>query len=409
MNKISTYLLSLPIFAAMALPAYAQDTTTTTTPPADGEKYVFTTEKMVTITPIKDQANTGTCWSFSGLGFFESEALRNSGIKVDLAPMYVVAQSYKDKARDYVRFHGNLNFAQGGSFYDVLTVIREHGIVPLSEMDGLNYGMKRHSHTELESVTTGYLTALVKEMGKANTLTTAWDVAFDAIIDSYLGKAPEEFTYEGKKYTPKSFAKALKINPDDYVSITSFTHHPFYSSFVLEIPDNWRHASSYNVPFEEMMQIIDNAVNNDYAVAWGTDVSEPGFTRNGLAVLIDMEAKSSRGSDQERWVGATPNERRGMLMSKLGKTNIPEIEVTQEYRQQSFRNLSLTDDHGMVIYGIAKDQTGKKFYIVKNSWGLTGEYEGIWYASEQFVAGRTMNIIVNKNAIPKSIRTKLGI
>lgn len=406
MNKISIYLLSLPLLTAMAFPVMAQDNT----PKADErEKYVFTTEKMVSITPVKDQANSGTCWSFSGLGFFESEALRNSGIKVDLSPMYIVAQSYKDKARDYVRYQGNLNFAQGGSFNDVLVVIREHGIIPLSEMSGLNYGTKRHSHSELESVAGGFLKALVKEMGEANRLTTAWGTAFDGIIDAYLGKAPTEFVYEGKKYTPKSFAKALKINPDDYVSITSYTHHPFYSSFILEIPDNWRHGSSYNVPFEEMMQIIDNAVNNDYAVAWGTDVSEPGFTRNGLALLVDMESKSSHGSDQERWVGASPSERKNILKSMLGKIGMPEVEVTQQYRQESFENLSLTDDHGMVIYGIAKDQTGKKFYIVKNSWGSSGDYEGVWYASEQFVAGRTMNIVVNKNAIPKAIRAKLGI
>lgn len=406
MNKVSNFLLSLPILAAMALPAIAQDKTTT----SEGEKYVFTTEKMVDITSIKDQASTGTCWSFSGLGFFESEALRNSGIKVDLAPMYIVAQSYKDKGRDFLRYQGNLNFAQGGAFGDVLTVIRNHGIVPMSEMEGLNYGTKRHSHTELESVASGYLNALLKESGKAGRLSSAWAKGFDAIIDAYLGEAPEEFVFEGKKYTPKSFVKALKINPDDYVSITSFTHHPFYSSFVLEIPDNWRHGSSYNVPIEEMMQVIDNAINNNYAVAWGTDVSEPGFTRNGLALLIDIESTSSRGSDQERWIGASPSERKSMVMSRLGKTGMPEINVTQEYRQQSLENLSLTDDHGMVIYGTAKDQTGKKFYLVKNSWGATaGEYNGIWYASEQFVAGRTMNILVNKNAVPKAIRSKLGI
>lgn len=406
MNKFTSCLWGLPVLMAMTIPAFAQDKTTTK---EDGEKYVFTTEKMVQVTPVKDQANTGTCWSFSGLGFFESEALRNSGIKVDLAPMYIVAQSYKDKARDYVRYQGNLNFAQGGSFNDVLTVIRQHGIVPMSEMQGLNYGTKRHSHTELESVAKGYLVALLKESAKAGRLTSAWGKAFDGIIDTYLGKAPEEFTFEGKKYTPQSFMKALKINPDDYVSITSFTHHPFYTSFVLEIPDNWRHGTSYNVPIEEMMQIIDNALNNNYAVAWGTDVSEPGFTRNGIAVLVDTEAAPSHGSDQERWVGASPSERRSMLMAQLGKTGIPEVNVTQEYRQQSLEDLSLTDDHGMVINGIAKDQTGKKFYIVKNSWGSTGEYDGNWYASEQFVAGRTMNILVNKNAVPKAIRAKLGI
>lgn len=406
MNKISNYLLSLPLLMAVALPVFAQDDNT---PKNDDEKYVFTTEKMVMITPVKDQANSGTCWSFSGLGFFESEALRNSGIKVDLAPMYVVAQSYKDKGRDYVRYQGHLNFAQGGSFYDVLAVIRNNGIVPMNEMEGLNYGSKRHAHNELESVASGFLTALVKEMGKANHLSTAWTKAYDGIIDAYLGKAPEEFVFEGKKYTPKSFAKAIKINPDDYVSITSYTHHPFYSSFVLEIPDNWRHSVSYNLPFEEMMEVIDYAIDNNYAVAWGTDVSEPGFTRNGLALLIDMEAKSSHGSDQERWVGATPSERHSMLLSRLGMINMPEVEVTQEYRQKSFEDLSLTDDHGMMIYGTAKDQTGKKFYLVKNSWGKAGAYDGIWYASVPFVAGRTMNILVNKNAVPKAIRAKLGI
>lgn len=399
MKRLSAICLA----ATMALSVTAQQ-------PAqpNKEKYEFTTVKELKITPVKDQHRTGTCWSFSGLGFWEIEAYRNSGMDVSLAPMFVVSHSYKDKARMYIRTHGYSNFGQGGSFYDVLYVLKHYGIVPMSEMIGLNYGSDKHVHNELEAITMGFLKSLNTEMEKSNSLSPVWGEAFDGIVDTYLGKAPKEFTYNGKKYTPKSFAAALGLNPDDYVSLTSYTHHPFYEPFVLEIPDNWRMSRSYNLPIDELMQVFDNAINNNYGIAWGGDVSEMGFTRHGLAVLVDAHANSNRGSDQEKWVGKS-EERRPSVAEMISKPNCPEIDPTQEYRQDGFDRLTLTDDHGMVIYGIAKDQFGKKFYMIKNSWGETGAYKGIWYMSENFAKGKTMNIVVNKKAIPAPIRKKLGI
>lgn len=397
-------ILSIGLLASvLSLNGFAQE------PAKNTESYEFTPVKELKITSIKDQSRSGTCWSFSGLGFWEIEAFRNTGMEVDLSPMFVVSHSYKDKGRMFIRMHGHTNYTQGGSFYDVLYVLKHYGIVPMSEMLGLNYGTKNHVHNEIEAVSKGFLEALNKEMDKSNHLSPAWTRAFDGIIDSYLGKAPESFTFNGKKYTPMTFAKTLGLNPDDYVSLTSYTHHAFYKPFVLEIPDNWRMSSSYNLPIDELMQVFDHAINNNYGIAWGGDVSETGFTRNGIGVLIDAKAASSRGSDQERWVGKADNKNNAMSIAQMvSRPNCPEINPTQEYRQEGFDNLSLTDDHGMVVYGIAKDQFGKKFYMIKNSWGETGAYKGIWYMSENFAKGKTMNIVVHKNAIPKEIRKKLG-
>ncbi len=404
MKRLNYLLCSSVVATFLTIPALAQE------PQEKPEEYRFTTIKEAKISPIQDQANSGTCWSYSGLGFLEAEAYRLTGKEVVLSPMFIVSQCYKDKARDYVRYHGNLNFAQGGAFGDVLHVLRSHGVVPMEEMYGLNYGTTRNAHSEMEAVAKGFVEALVKEMEKANHLSTAWGRAFDGIIDAYLGKAPEKFTFEGKSYTPSTFAKTLKLDPNNYVSLTSYTHHPFYSSFVLEIPDNWRHGLSYNLPIEELIQVIDSAIDNGYTVAWGSDVSEIGFTRNGLAVLLDVEAANSdHGSDQARWIGTSGNKNRLSVGQLINTPGAPEINVTQEYRQKGFDNLTTTDDHGMLIYGLAQDQTGKPFYLVKNSWGDAGKYNGIWYASKAFVAGKTMNIIVHKNAIPKALRAKLGI
>lgn len=397
-------ILSIGLLASvLGLNGFAQE------PAKNTESYEFTPVKELKITSIKDQSRSGTCWSFSGLGFWEIEAFRNTGMEVDLSPMFVVSHSYKDKGRMFIRMHGNTNYTQGGSFYDVLYVLKHYGIVPMSEMSGLNYGTKNHVHNEIEAVSKGFLEALNNEMEKSNHLSTAWTRAFDGIIDAYLGKAPESFTFNGKKYTPMTFANTLGLNPDDYVSLTSYTHHPFYKPFVLEIPDNWRMSSSYNLPIDELMQVFDHAINNNYGIAWGGDVSETGFTRNGIGVLIDAKAASSRGSDQEKWVGKADNKNNAMSIAQMvSRPNCPEIIPTQEYRQEGFDHLSLTDDHGMVLYGIAKDQFGKKFYMIKNSWGETGAYKGIWYMSENFAKGKTMNIVVHKNAIPKEIRKKLG-
>lgn len=394
MKKIFTSVFMLAAILSSSM--YAQDN--------DG--YQFTTVKEVKISPVKNQNRTGTCWCFSGLGFLESELLRMGKGEYDLSEMFIVNHSYKDKADKYVRLHGYLNFAQGGSFGDVLYAAKHYGLVPESVMNGLNYGENMHVHGEMESAAANYLKAIIKNPNRK--LSTAWKKGFDGIIDAYLGELPEKFTYNGKEYTPKSFAEELGLNIDDYVSLTSFTHHPFYSTFPIEVQDNWRWDLSYNLPIDELMQVFDNAINNGYSIAWASDVSEKGFSRNGVAVAADIESMERSGSDQDRWLGLSQTQKDQEIKKMLEKP-CQEIKVTQELRQEEYDNYKTTDDHGMLIYGIAKDQTGKKFYMVKNSWGTDSKYKGTWYASETFVAFKTMNIVVHKNAIPKEIRAKLGI
>lgn len=392
---------ALAVICAMSS-GYAKDKKSTTAE----EGYVFTPVKELKITPIKNQNRSGTCWCFSSIAFLESELLRMGKGEYDLSEMFIVSKNYKDKGEKFVRLHGQLNYGQGGAFEDVLQAWKDYGIVPESEMKGLEYGEENHVHGEIEAFSKAYLEAVVKNPNKK--LSPVWKKGFDGIIDAYLGVAPEKFTYNGKEYTPKSFAAELGINPDDYVSLTSYTHHPFYSQFPVEVEDNWRWATSYNLPIDELMQVFDNAINTGYSIAWGSDVSEKGFTRSGIAVMPDIEAMERSGSDQDHWLGLSKSEKDAEI-KKLIEKPCKEIEVTQEMRQEAYDNYETTDDHGMQIYGIAKDQTGKKFYMVKNSWGTDNKYKGTWYASETFVKYKTMNIVVHKDALPKAIKDKLGI
>lgn len=368
--------------------------------------YQFTTVKENYVTPVKNQASSGTCWSYSTISFLESEAIKKGAPKdIDLAEMLPVYMGYRDKAEKFIRMDGFLNYEQGSSFDDVLYTLKHYGMVPQSEFQGLNYGTEQNAHSEMCAGLKAYVNAINKKPNRK--LTTAWLKGVEGILEAYLGKVPEKFTVDGKEYTPLTYASEyLKLNADDYVSITSFTHHPLYTQFAIEVPDNWRWGLSYNIPMEEMMQIFDYAIENGYTVAWGSDVSEKGFTRQGLATVpAPVKEAPKAGSDQERWVGANPNEKKPEAAKEPGK----EMEITQELRQIGYDEKTTTDDHGMHIYGIAKDQNGTKYYIVKNSWGETGKYKGIWYASEAFVKYKTMNIVVNKNAIPKEIRQKLGL
>jgi len=369
------------------------------------EVYTFTVVKENPITSVKNQNSTGTCWCFSGLGFLESELLRQGKGTYDLSEMYTVRKNYEDKAKKYTRLHGSLNFGPGGSFADVIESIDDYGLVPNSVYTGLNYGSVTHNHSEMDKALSGY----IKGIAESNSLTTAWFNGFSGILDAYLGNTPDTFTYEGKQYTPQSFAKMLGLNQNDYVSITSFTHHPFYTKFAIEVPDNWRWADSYNLPLDELIETIDNAINNGYTVAWASDVSEAGFSREGIAIVPDENAPENAGSDQAKWLGLSPREKTNALRDKIGKEMLKEKTVTQETRQEAFDNFQTTDDHGMQIYGIAKDQNGNKYYMVKNSWGETGPYKGIWYVSEAFVRYKTLSAVVNKKALPASVSKKLGL
>ena len=369
---------------------------------------VFTIVKENPITSVKDQNRSGTCWAYSTLSYFESEILKSTGKTYDLCESFVANKDYMDRAIQVVRYHGDMQFSQGGSAYDVYYVLKNYGICPENAMPfpGSLYGDSLNNFNEFFSLLEPYVEGIATN--KASKISGQWKVGFQGILDAYLGKCPENFTYEGKNYTPKSFASSLGLNMDDYVTITSYTHHPFYSQFVVEVQDNWRNPASYNLPMDEMMQIIDNAVMNGYTVAWGGDVSEPGFTRDGLAYMIDAKKMQSlQGSDMARWLGLSPAKRRNLIDS-LG-CNVPEVQATQEMRQERFDNWELTDDHGMLIYGIAKDQNGKEYYMVKNSWGETGKYKGTWYMTKTFIAANTMDYMVNKNAIPANIRKKMGI
>ena len=377
-------------------------------PKVDPNKPVFTIVKENPITSVKDQNRSGTCWAYSTLSYFESEILKSTGKTYDLCESFVANKDYMDRAVQVVRYHGDMQFAQGGSAYDVYYVLKNYGICPEDAMPfpGSLYGDSLNNFNEFFSLLEPYVEGIATN--KASKISGQWKVGFQGILDAYLGKCPENFTYEGKNYTPKSFMSSLGLNMDDYVTITSYTHHPFYSQFVVEVQDNWRNPASYNLPMDEMMQIIDNAVMNGYTVAWGGDVSEPGFTRDGLAYMIDgKKMQSLQGSDMARWLGLSAAKRRNLIDS-LG-CNVPEVQATQEMRQERFDNWELTDDHGMLIYGIAKDQNGKEYYMVKNSWGETGKYKGTWYMTKTFIAANTMDYMVNKNAIPANIRKKMGI
>jgi aminopeptidase C len=375
----------------------------------NANKPVFTIIKENPITSVKDQNRSGTCWDYSTISFFESEILKATGKTYDLCESFVANKTYMERAIQVVRYHGDCQFAQGGSAEDVLATMKKHGIVPEGTMPfpGSLYGDSLNNFNEFFGVLEPYVAAISKSSAKK--ISNAWKTGLQGILDAYLGKCPEKFVYEGKEYTPKTFMASLGINLDDYVSITSYTHHPFYSTFAVEVQDNWRFPLSYNVPMDEMMQIIDNAVEQGYTIAWGGDVSEDGFTRQGLAYAVDSKKtqQSLQGSDMAKWLKMTATKKRSIIDS-LGCT-VPEIIATQEMRQERFDNWELTDDHGMLIYGTAKDQNGKEYYMVKNSWGETGEYKGTWYMTKTFIAANTMDFLINKNAIPAEIRKKLGI
>ena len=369
------------------------------------EGFVFTTIKENPITSIKNQNRSSTCWSFSSVAFLESELLRQGKGEFDLSEMFIVHHTMEDRAVNYVRYHGDASFSPGGSFEDMVVCYEKYGMVPQDAMPGIMYGDSLPVHNELDAVAGAYVEAIGK--GKFSKLTPVWKNGLRSIYDTYLGECPKEFTYNGKTYTPRTFAdEVLKLNMNDYISLTSYTHHPFYTQFNVEVQDNWRNALSYNLPIEELMEVMDNAVRKGYTFAWGSDVSEQGFTRDGIAVFPDASKGAElTGSDMAHWLGLSAADKRKELTSKP----LPEVTVNQEMRQTAFDNWETTDDHGMLIYGLAKDQNGKEYFMVKNSWGEAGKYKGIWYASKAFVAYKTMNILVHKDAIPSKIAKKLGL
>ncbi len=401
MNKLSLILCAAFVSsAAMASAAEKEEAQQDTA-------FVFTDVKVNPTTSVKDQHMSGTCWSFSGLSFLEDELLKNGKGEYDLSEMFVVRQCYIDKAINFVRYYGKTNFGEGGGLLDIPYVYNKYGMVPESAYNGLQYGEEKHNHGELAAVLTAYLNEIVKNPNEK--LSTAWLNGYIGILDAYLGKAPETFEYNGKTYTPKSFAQELGLDMNDYLPVTSFSHHDFYKPFVLEVPDNWDHGLYYNVPMEEMQQIVDNAIEKGYTVLWAADVSEKGFKwYDGVALMPKVDRnKAKEGTELSRWVKLKDSEKEDEMYDFKGP--VEEIEVTQESRQLGFDNYETTDDHGMVIVGTAVDQKGNKYYKVKNSWDSEQVYDGYFYISMPYFLAKTMSIMVNKDAVPSEILGKLNM
>lgn len=394
--------------AVLSLNVKAQTKTITN---KEGSEYEFTVLKDLEETDIQNQSRTGTCWSFSSLSFFESELIRTGKGKHNLSEMFVVRNAYLGKAENFLRYYGTFSFGPGGAFHDIPWVIRLYGIVPEEVYKGLGYGEESHNHDEMHAVLEASVKAL-KEKPQNKKLTKSWKKAIHGITDAYLGELPDtlenfKFTYQGKEYTPQSFAKSLGLNMDDYISLTSFTHHPYYERFVLEVQDNWALQSSYNLPIDELMEVMEESINTGYTFAWGADVSEKGFSpRDALAILpMDESTIQTKGSDSKYFNDAGSE--------KVSNAFIQPVEqkiVTQEERQEAFDNQETMDDHGMHITGLIKDQKGTKYFVVKNSWGTTyNQCDGYFYASLPYVRYKTINILLHKDAVPKKIRKKLNI
>ena len=401
-----TALLLAAGLAAQASPAnvIAPDSAQTDTV----ERFVFTDIISLPTTSVKDQNKSGTCWCFAGTSFFEDEILRAGGDSIDLSEMYTVRKCYENKADRFVRMYGQANFGAGGSVLDVPYVWANYGAVPEEVYTGLEYGEDKHVHGELDAILYAIVQNVVKKPNR-DKISPAWRQAFTSVLDAYLGKEPETFTYRGKTYTPQSFARSLGISPDNYVAVTSFTHHPFYQPFVLEVPDNWLWASYQNVPLDELKAIVDNALANGYTVAWAADVSEGGFKwKDGVALMPKAKEQADmNGTELARWVKLSDKERADDRYSFTGP--VEEIEVTQQSRQDMFDSQQTTDDHGMVIVGTAVDQKGNKYYKVKNSWDTNQIYGGYFYVSEPFFLAKTIDIYVNKAAVSKDIAKKLNL
>lgn len=376
----------------------------------ENSEYKFEKVAHHDATPVLSQGYTGTCWSFSALSFFESELIRK-GVKdaPTLSEMFIVRNAYQEKAEKYIRMGGTVNFSQGGAFHDIPYVIKRYGIVPSEAYQGLNYGSDKHNHSEMFSAVEGYVNGVleyVKNMRKGTSLSSVWKNGLKGILDAYLGAVPEKFAYKGKEYTPESFAKHIGLNMDDYVSITSFTNHPFYEECMLAIPDNWAWGKSYNVPLEDMVRVTEEALKNGYTVAWGADVSESGFNfREGIAIVPeDPSTIKIKGADNKNFSDAGAERESNAFLQP-----VKELAITQELRQEGYDNKTTQDDHGMHITGLYKEANGTPFYLVKNSWGTGNHPEGYLYVSQNYFKYKTINVYLHKDALPKDIRSKLKL
>ncbi|MCF8336178.1 MAG: C1 family peptidase [Bacteroidales bacterium] len=344
--------------------------------------YQFTDQIRLETTSVKDQHKSGTCWCFATVSFLETELLRMGKQEYDLSEMYLVRHTYMQKAKDYVKFHGHNNFGQGGQAHDAMIELEQHGIVPEKVYPGTEYGTEKHVHNEVASVLDNYVETLTGN--RSNTLTPVWTEGYAKILDTYFGEVPEQYNYKNESYTPKSFLNELGINTDNYIELTSFTHHPWYKAFDLEVPDNWAHKRYYNLPLNELVEVMDHSLESGYSVVWDGDVSNRGFSHaQGIAVVPSDDNASFRNHPVE------------------------EKEIIQANRQIQFLNQTMTDDHLMHITGIGNDKEGKKYYLTKNSWGpKSNNYGGFLYMSEPYIRLNTIAIMVHKDAIPEDIKEK---
>ena len=357
------------------------------------EGFNFTTVINLANTSVKNQGSSGTCWSYSTNSFLESEMIREGKQPVDLSEIYSARCAYVEKGINYVRMHGAVSLGDGGEPHDVINMFRKYGAVPQINYSGLNNCTTTNKFNEMSTIMEAILKAVVSNPN--GELTPNWVQAYTGAIDAYLGKVPETFDYKGKTYTPQTFAKeVVGINPDDYIELSSETDQPLYKKYTLMVPDNWDYNQVYNVQLHEMTDIIDYALKNGYTVEWSTDVSEKSFSwKNGVAYV-----------PEKKYNDMTEDERKAMFNGPKA-----ELQITPEVRQQAYDNYGTTDDHGMHIVGLAKDQTGKEYYIVKNSWGASNDYKGYLYVTKAFVQYKTTALMLNKNGLPKEIRQKIGV
>jgi bleomycin hydrolase len=395
------YLFSSLLALGMAFSMSADDKVVV----ADSTGFKFTDVKIVKTTSVKDQNKSGTCWCFAGTSHFEDEIMNAGGDSLDLSEMFTVRQCYLEKAVRYVRMYGSTAFSPGGSILDVPYVWENYGALPEEVYSGLGYGEEKHNHGELHAVLSAYIKAVESNPNKK--LTPVWLKGFEGILDAYFGKVPETFTYKGKTYTPQSYAESLGLKADNYAAISSFTHHPYYKPFVLEVADNWLWGQYQNVPMEELKAIVDNALDKGYSIVWAADVSEGGFKwKEGYALMPKGKSEGDMNATElARWVKLSDKDRQDSKYDIKGP--VEEEVVTQESRQAMFDSQETTDDHGMVIIGTAVDQEGNKYYKVKNSWDTNQVYDGYFYVSEAYFYAKTLSILVNKKAIPSDIAKKM--
>ncbi len=396
-------ILAVVLAAVVILPSFGQKKTASS---QSDEGYKFTTVVSLKATPVKNQSATGTCWCFATTSFIESELLRTGKGEYDLSEMWIVRNNYVDRLRDNFIQQGKGNLGQGSVGHDWFVEFTKNGIVPDEVYTGLNYGSQFHNHSELNAFVNAIATVPVQRRRESDQYLSI----VDAVLDTYLGKAPETFTYKGVGYTPKSFTATLGIKPEDYVEITSLTLFPFYTQGLVPIPDNWRKMNYYNVPLDELITIMDYSLNNGYTIAWDGDVSERGFSHGkGVAVIPEVDKTDKYSpADKAKYSKMTVEERTAEAY-KFSRP-FPEVTVTQESREEGFDTKKTTDDHLMHVTGIVKDQNGTRYYITKNSWGTErNTFGGYLNMSETYVRAKTISILVHKNAIPPEIKTKLGL